>query len=159
VAVGTRLVVTVNCFNSSCLNGEVGVVRDFELDTAGQVKSIILQRIDGAAPPVRVDRETVYFNFAHDPGHVLMRNGFPVNLAWAMTVHKMQGATMDFLCLSSSSFFVHGHLYVALSRVRLSTNLELTRKLQPRMVQANKFATQVYARMTPLLLDEKLIKL
>lgn len=42
----------------------------------------------------------------------------PLKLAWAATVHKMQGMSVDQAFIDCSSMFISGHLYVALSRVR-----------------------------------------
>ncbi len=48
---------------------------------------------------------------------------YPIRLAWAMTIHKSQGATFDrmLLDLEKGGIFADGQLYVALTRVR---NLE-----------------------------------
>jgi len=46
-------------------------------------------------------------------------------LAWATTVHKSQGGTIDYLVADVSSSFVCGHHYVALSRAKTEAGLQI----------------------------------
>jgi ATP-dependent exoDNAse (exonuclease V) alpha subunit len=51
---------------------------------------------------------------------------FPVNLAYAVTIHKSQGATLDRIIVSLSRLWEPGQAYVAISRVRSSEGLMIT---------------------------------
>src|SRR3954463_11412413 len=62
----------------------------------------------------------------------------PLVPAWAITIHKAQGLTLDDVRLDlGSGAFAPGQVYVALSRVRTLAGLSLARPLRPMEVQAD----------------------
>ncbi len=56
---------------------------------------------------------------------------FPIQLGYAMTIHKAQGRTLDKAIIEKmhSRFFTHGHLYVALSRTRMKSDMHVAEPL------------------------------
>lgn len=72
-----------------------------------------------------------------DKNGAMTRSQFPIILAWACTIHKGQGATLDYaICDLGPSVFAEGQAYVALSRVRNLKGLFIS-ELYPPCIKAN----------------------
>jgi ATP-dependent exoDNAse (exonuclease V) alpha subunit len=62
----------------------------------------------------------------------------PLIHAWAVTIHKAQGLTLDDVCVDlGAGAFTPGQVYVALSRVRTMSGLSFAQSLRPADVQAD----------------------
>lgn len=63
----------------------------------------------------------------------------PLRLAWAITIHKSQGQTLDRLVVDlRGGAFDHGQVYVALSRVTSLAGLVLTRPVLPKDLRTDR---------------------
>lgn len=71
------------------------------------------------------------------------RSQIPLKLAWAITIHKSQGMSIDYMKADLSKVFAEGQVYVALSRARNKEGLEL-RGFSKNIVKANERALSYY---------------
>ncbi|KAL0280093.1 UNVERIFIED_CONTAM: hypothetical protein PYX00_001485 [Menopon gallinae] len=78
-------------------------------------------------------------------GAVLSRTQIPLTLAWAFSIHKSQGLTLDCIELSLARVFEPGHSYVALSRVKSLGCLRVL-DFNSKQVWANENVLRYYAK-------------
>lgn len=75
---------------------------------------------------------------------------YPVVLAWATTIHKMQGSSLDQAIMDlGSNVFEAGQIYVGLSRVKSLEGLYLT-KFNPRVIKTNPKVREFYRQIPTL---------
>jgi len=71
----------------------------------------------------------------------------PLCLAWAMTIHKMQGATLGSAEMDlGNSVFEYGQTYVALSRIKSLEGLYLS-AFEPAKIRANPVVKAFYLKI------------
>ena len=71
----------------------------------------------------------------------IQRMQFPITLAWACTVHKVQGLTLDKIVISfelvKQRFFNYGQVYVAISRSTTLQGIHILGQIKHRHVRTN----------------------
>ena len=73
---------------------------------------------------------------------------YPLMLAWALTIHKIQGATLKLAEIDiGSSIFEYGQTYVALSRIQSLEGLYLS-AFHPQKIRANPVVVDFYDRIS-----------
>ena len=72
-----------------------------------------------------------------------IRSQIPLKLAWAITIHKSQGMSIDYLKVDLSKVFAKGQTYVALSRARRKEGLEV-KGFSKKKVNADERALEFY---------------
>lgn len=108
--IGATVMFTKNNPQSGFVNGTLGTVVGFDsYSTYPEIETSTGERIVAEPMSWQVD----------DQGRQLAAvTQVPLRLAWAITVHKSQGMSMDAAVIDLSSAFEYGQGYVALSRVR-----------------------------------------
>lgn len=83
---------------------------------------------------------------------------YPVVLAWATTIHKMQGSSLDQAIMDlGSNVFEAGQIYVGLSRVKSLEGLYLT-KFNPRVIKTNPKVREFYRQIPALDIEVEYIE-
>ncbi|XP_022774647.1 ATP-dependent DNA helicase PIF1-like [Durio zibethinus] len=131
------------------VNGATGTVTGFTKDGNGTILTP-----DNLLPVVEFDsgREIViepekwYVMEGSSP--VARRLQLPLVLAWAISIHKCQGMSLDHIHTDLSRAFGCGMVYVALSRVRSLDGLHLS-GFSPSKIKAHPKVLQFYSRFAP----------
>jgi ATP-dependent DNA helicase PIF1 len=114
---GAQVMCIKNAQDRRYVNGSLGVVVDFDLLTDYPV----VRLVSGREITMRPDS----WELMDGDKRRASIEQLPLRLAWAITVHKSQGMTLDAARIDLSRAFVEGMGYVALSRVRSLEHLIL----------------------------------
>jgi len=140
--VGAQVMLLWNV-SDSLVNGSLGVVRSFT--TKGPLVefeegSLLVEEATWSITEQEAKKgEKGAFKYKV----VATRHQIPLKLAWAQTVHKCQGMTLDRAIVDVGEAFTHGMVYVALSRVRNLESLSVV-DFHDSRVQVNKECLDFY---------------
>ena len=143
LAVGAQVMLLKNMdVDSGLVNGSRGVVTGFDgtghptiaFDNGEQL------HINPASFEVEVD------------GLILVRKQIPLMLAWAMTIHKCQGATISHVITDLSDIFGNAQAYVTLSRVRSLEGLHII-GINYRKITCHPKVREYYRKLEASLID------
>ena len=79
---------------------------------------------------------------------IARRKQLPLRLAWALSIHKCQGMTLDAIELSMRHIFEYGQAYVAFSRARSLSSVHL-QDFFPSKIKAHPLVCAFYEAMAP----------
>jgi ATP-dependent DNA helicase PIF1 len=125
---------TKNNFEAGYVNGTLGRIIRFEEGYP------VIETTDGQTITIK----PTTWEIVEDKKILASIEQLPLRLAWAITVHKSQGMSLDAAEIDLSKAFVYGQGYVALSRVRSLDGLKVlgmhpnALQVDPKIVQQDK---------------------
>jgi ATP-dependent DNA helicase PIF1 len=142
---GARVMCLHNiCVEDGICNGSQGIVVDFVGDSGVP----LVKFSNGRLMPM----EPVWHQSEEYP--CIGVGQIPLCLAWALTIHKIQGATLTMAEMDlGNSVFEFGQTYVALSRIRNLEGLYLS-AFQPLRIRANPLVKEFYSQIPPIEFEE-----
>lgn len=147
IKAGARVMFTKNDTNHRWVNGTSGTV-------VKCTESIITVQTSGGVFDVKRENwETLQYVFNENSGKIVAETigtytQFPLMLAWAITIHKSQGKTLDsvFIDLGTGAF-AEGQVYVALSRCKTMDGISLRRPLRISDVKIDAVIREFYCSL------------
>ncbi len=119
LAVGARVILLATVsFSEKLVNGSTGVVVRLT-----QSPPVVYVRFDSQQTPVGISQQDFIFRQAGK--EVARRRQIPLALAWAISIHKSQGMTLEQCQVSLDRIFENGQTYVALSRCKSLEGLSI----------------------------------
>jgi ATP-dependent DNA helicase PIF1 len=95
----------------------------------------------------RIELEKATFSMLDAEGEIVAAAvNFPLSLAWASTIHKAQGATLDRMAVSLAQLWEPGQAYVALSRLTRGSDL-IVEKWEARSIRVDSEVVRFYREM------------
>lgn len=134
--------------NSGMVNGARGVIIDFKSDIP------IVQLRSGTRYEAKMEK----WSFKTSSGVVVHRRQIPLKLAWAFSIHKSQGLTLDCVEMCLSRVFDAGQSYVALSRAQSLQCLRIL-DFNSQQVWANTDVLEFYKKFRRNLQEMEIIPL
>ena len=119
------------------VNGTQGVVEQLDEHT---VKVRLLNGMLVEVEPMNWERSEGY---GKNKNVIAMITQIPLKLAWAITIHKSQGMTLDKAVIDVSDVFAEGQAYVAVSRVRSLDGVFLQGRLTSKFLNVNEDVQEI----------------
>jgi len=129
--VGSQIMFVKNDTERRWVNGTIGIVEKLESE------SITIKTESGSWSIEPEKWKTLGYEFNEEEERIVEKtlgsySQFPVTLAWAITIHKSQGKTLERAIIDlGNGAFAAGQLYVALSRCKSLAGIALKQAISP----------------------------
>ena len=139
LSVNTQVMITVNNKDLKVANGTRGIIVEFTKN-----KEPIIELLDKR----RMIIEYHPFEFEDSNKHKIRKHQLPLKLAWALTIHKSQGLSLDYVCTDiGETIFEYGQVYVVLSRVKSIKGLFI-KNIDLSKIRAHPTVIDYYSNLT-----------
>ena len=140
--IGASVMCTFNIdIESGICNGSQGIIVDFKDSISIDGSPCKLPIVLFSNGSKRIIKQQQYQS---DDYPSIVISQIPLCLSWALTIHKIQGATLQLASMDlGSSIFEFGQIYVALSRIQSLDGLFL-HAFEPSRIKANPKVKQFY---------------
>jgi ATP-dependent exoDNAse (exonuclease V) alpha subunit len=142
--VGAQVMMIKNTYQKEgIINGSLGIVKGFSSKKNYPIVQFTNFRELTISP-----EEWLLERFDNDTKTVIAEakmTQIPLILAWAMTIHKSQGLTLDKISCDLKDSFSHGQAYVALSRARSLSGINIE-SIDFNKISADPQAVEFYSK-------------
>ncbi|CAM9900314.1 unnamed protein product [Ectocarpus sp. 4 AP-2014] len=143
--VGAQVMLVKNLATGRGLaNGSRGVVVRFAKSMSSGARLPAVRFASGLEEVIRPEEFHLYVGGQA----VASRRQLPLALAWALSVHKSQGMSLDRASVCLSRAFEYGQAYVALSRVRSLEGLSVIGTIDPSKIRAHPRVVSFYRALS-----------
>ncbi len=134
---GAQVMFVRNDPEGGWVNGTIGIVEHLGDD-------VIRVRVGDVVHDVEQEKwKTISYEFSEEQDRIIEKplgsySQFPLTLAWAITIHKSQGKTLERVIIDlGTGAFAAGQLYVALSRCRSLSGIALKQPVTQADIRCN----------------------
>ena len=154
LVIGAQVVVIKNIFNMGLVNGSRGVVVGFSSSGGDPIvefmngRNITIRKESWEVKLPSIEKTIKIFKKTETIHRKLYIRQLPLTLAFALSIHKSQGMTLDYVRTNiGNSIFSTGQIYTVLSRVRTLENLYID-DFDPSKIRINPKVKKFYKELS-----------